>query len=291
VTLTISEQNTGNVDLTNVWVDLYDGANHETLGNTTPGFSGDANSDGKLNVGETWQWILTKTVSATTTFTATGHGTDSLNNDVTYPEYSNEQAQVIVQIAGCPNTKVTITASPWFKVNTCPSPCNTGDKELQPQCLPSPCKPNGNVTLTIREQNTGKVDLTNVWVDLYDGANHETLGNTASGFSGDANSDGKLNVGETWQWILTKTVSATTTFTATGHGTDPLNNDVTYPKYSDEQAKVIVVIVQIPGAGPCNGGDKGQQGNTCPSPCKPNGNVTLTKPPHGGLIGPGHCSE
>jgi hypothetical protein len=151
VTLTITERNTGNVDLTGPWVDLYYRSTHDILNSTTLGFSEDANQDGKLNLGEIWQWIFT---------------------------------------------------GPWF--------------------------------------------------DLYDAATHETLNSTTLGFSGDANHDGKLNVGETWQWILDKTLSADTTYTAIGHGTDPLNNDITYPQYKGERFELVVTV---PGLFSCS--------NTC----------------------------
>jgi len=123
------------------------------------------------------------------------------------------------------NTTVTITAS---QVTTCQNICNGG----------------GTVTLTIKEQNTGQVDLSNVWVDLYDGANHQTLDKNTSGFSGDVNpSDGKLNTVETWQWVLTKTLSASTTFVATGHGTDLRGQDITLANgYTTEQNQVRVEV-------------------------------------------------
>ncbi|HAE43469.1 MAG TPA: hypothetical protein DCG34_11240, partial [Clostridiales bacterium] len=57
------------------------------------------------------------------------------------------------------------------------------------------------VDLTIKEQNTGDDPLTGVYVELYkDAALHATLDKDSVGFSGDTNTNGKLDVGETWQW-------------------------------------------------------------------------------------------
>ena len=42
---------------------------------------------------------------------------------------------------------------------------------------------------------------------------------TSANFSGDANANGQLEVGETWRWTFTTTPLADTTLTATGFGT------------------------------------------------------------------------
>jgi hypothetical protein len=61
-------------------------------------------------------------------------------------------------------------------------------------------------------------------------------------FSGDINSDGVMDPGESWNWDVTISgVTTATTFTATGHGWDPLGNNITWPDYP-EQGKFTVSI-------------------------------------------------
>jgi len=72
---------------------------------TAPPDSDDAVDPGVLNVGEIWSWTVSAVpVSVDTTFTATGHGTDSLGNDVTYPQYPSEQASAMVKTVGAIRT-------------------------------------------------------------------------------------------------------------------------------------------------------------------------------------------
>ena len=103
VILTITEENTGNCDLTSPYVDLQPLA--LTLNKASIYYvSGDAGTIGVLDVGETWTWSVQTTISTTTTFTATGHGIDSLGNDVTYPEYQDEQAEATVETGAATRT-------------------------------------------------------------------------------------------------------------------------------------------------------------------------------------------
>ena len=102
----------------------------------------------------------------------------------------------------------------------------------------------GTVTLTITEQNDGDVDLTNPSVFVDNGVG--TVTSTSVSFIGvDGGDIGVLDPGETWSWTVPGVVvNADTTFTATGHGTDPLLNDVTFPADQDEQDSVSVEVVQ-----------------------------------------------
>ena len=86
----------------------------------------------------------------------------------------------------------------------------------------------GTVTLTITETNNGDVDLTDPHVVIDQGIG--TLDENSASFTGvDGGDVGVLDPGETWTWILTSpAIAVDTTFTATGHGTDPLGNDVTW---------------------------------------------------------------
>jgi len=216
VNLTVTEDNTGGVPLGAPYVEVSPGG--YTL-NKASGYytGGDTNSDGILDTDETWTWIITGVVvSSNTTFTAIGHGTDSLGGDVTYPGYSGERDTVDVTVIS-PGTQVSIDASVYL--------IYAGD----------------TVNLTVTEDNTGTVALSAPYVEVSPGS--YTL-NKASGYytGGDTNSDGILDTDETWTWIITGVVvNSDTTFTATGHGTDSLGGDVTYDNgYLDERDTVDV---------------------------------------------------
>ncbi len=102
------------------------------------------------------------------------------------------------------------------------------------------------VTLTITERNDGDVNLTGAHVDVNNGVG--TL--SAPPTSGD-DGDGILEPGETWTWIVPNVaVQTTTTFTATGHGMDPSNTDITYPLDPQEQASVTVTVINVQGCSP-----------------------------------------
>jgi len=91
VDLYVSETNTGNDPITNVSVTVNDGSNNIAVL--------DKNGNPTLGVGETWNWtIYGVIVNVTTTFTATGTGTDSVGDPVTWPDYPDEQASVTVNV-------------------------------------------------------------------------------------------------------------------------------------------------------------------------------------------------
>jgi len=90
VMLTITEKNTGEVDLTGPYVVL------EPLGLTlakasSQFMSGDTDGDSDLDAGETWTWIIVDSgVDNEKTYTVVGHGTDVLGNDVTWCSNSGD---------------------------------------------------------------------------------------------------------------------------------------------------------------------------------------------------------
>lgn len=210
VDLTVTEENTGDTDLSNANVDVDNG-----VGNlSSPPDAGD-DGDNVLEPGEVWSWtVLGVVVNSDTTFVATGHGTDPLGNDISAANgFSLEEDSVDVNVVN-PTTVTTITASE--------SEVSAGD----------------SVTLTVTEQNDGDVDLTNPYVEVDNGVG--TL--SAPPDLGD-DGDNVLEPGETWTWMVDVAVNATTTFLATGHGTDPFGNDVTYPDDPEEQDEVTVEVV------------------------------------------------
>jgi hypothetical protein len=238
VDLTVTEENDGDVDLTDPQVVVNDGTSDiATL--VAPPTSGD-DGDGVLEVGETWTWNATTVaalndvvINADTTFTATGHGADPLDNDITYPGDADEQDAATVDVL-TPSTITTISASA------------------------TTVAPGGSVDLTVTEQNDGQVDLTSPQVVVNDGTSDiATL--VAPPTSGD-DGDGVLEVGETWTWNATTVaalndvvINATTTFTATGSGTDSLDNVITYPGDPDER-DAVTVDVEVVGNEGCTPG-------------------------------------
>jgi len=98
----------------------------------------------------------------------------------------------------------------------------------------------GVVDLTVTGRNIGDVSLTNVSVTLNDGTDDIAV-LTAPPDSGDLDDDGVLDPGEKWVWAIAGvTVEASTTFTVTMSGEDPLGNAVTYPEYTGARASVTV---------------------------------------------------
>jgi LPXTG-motif cell wall-anchored protein len=65
---------------------------------------------------------------------------------------------------------------------------------------------------------------------------------TSANFSGDANGNGQLNVGETWRWTFTTSPPANTTLTATGFGTGARGRIVTFPTDAEERSASAVLV-------------------------------------------------
>jgi len=217
VQLTVSEENTGDVPLTNVYVELLaDGAEEAILSYSTATPSG-GDSDNVLDPGETWTWTVQRTVIDDITFVAIGHGLDPTGLDITYPTFDDERDEVDIYVTA-PGTEVTIAAD-YTEVYK-------GEE----------------VTLTITETNTGEDALTGAYVGLFaNGASIATL--NASTASSSGNSDNVLDPGETWTWTVVRTINATTTFVAIGHGIDPTESDITYPQYPDERDEFTVDLI------------------------------------------------
>jgi uncharacterized repeat protein (TIGR01451 family) len=104
VTLTICEDNTGDVDLTHVYVEFsVDGLTVPLvppLDKDNPTLTGD-DGDGVLQTTEKWCWTVVVTVDTTTTYDARGHGTDPAGNDITIPTYPTEYDEVTINTEEC----------------------------------------------------------------------------------------------------------------------------------------------------------------------------------------------
>jgi len=203
VDLTVTESNTGDVDLTGAYVDVDNGVG--TL--SAPPTSGD-DGDGVLEPGETWNWTVSGVViNADTTFTANGHGTDPLGNDISYANgYLDEQDSVAVDVIHPHTTMSTIT----YVYDTV----------------------TGNVEITIIDTNDGDVPLTDAHIHLR--ANGVEYGfspmdeESPEFVGGDTSNPGVMDPGESWEWYVVVTITETTYFEAWGHGIDPLGGPVDY---------------------------------------------------------------
>jgi uncharacterized repeat protein (TIGR01451 family) len=107
VILTITEKNTGDWPLENVYVVLDPGA--ITLDNTSPSFdpTSDIGSDGILSPDETWRWVLDPMmIYEDTTFVVNGFGNPvGLPNIISYENgYELERAEVTVKVVGATRT-------------------------------------------------------------------------------------------------------------------------------------------------------------------------------------------
>ncbi len=216
VTYTYTEHNDGDVVLTSPSVtdDKCSPVTYST---------GDTNSNGKLDPGETWTYTCTMAINANTTNTALGHGTDPLGKDVTWCANTQTPGQGVFcdQDERSQSTVTVAHPSTITSIDSSATDVNAGD----------------SVTLTVTERNDGDVNLTNAHVDVDNGVG--TFNSSSANFSGD-DGDGVLEPGETWTWTKSVVVNSATTFTATGHGTDPFTNDVTYPNDPEERDSVTV---------------------------------------------------
>jgi hypothetical protein len=221
VDLTITEENTGDVNLYDISVEVDDGSTAPSPDWTLvhpPNAYLVGNTDNILEPGEKWEWTISGVVvNADTTYTARAYGKDPADIPHTYNEDPDEEDSVTVNTIS-PDTEVTISASETLVY------------------------PGDTVDLTVTEENTATdpaAILTNVYVEVDD---------LSTALSPDwtlvhppdvyvvGNTDNILEPGEKWQWTISGVVvNADTTYTATGHGTDPLGNDVTHPQYPDEQ--------------------------------------------------------
>jgi uncharacterized repeat protein (TIGR01451 family) len=191
INYTISVQNTGNITLTNVTVTDP----NADVGSITY-VSGDTDTDGKLDVGETWQYTAAHTVTqaeldnqgggdgdvdntATADSTETGPDTD----DATAPLIYNPALNIVKDVSSITGGQGTdgLTGAD-----------SAGDV----------------INYTISVQNTGNVSLTNVVV-TDPNADALSIQQVVSGaFNvGDTNTDGVLSVGETWQYTAQHTVT------------------------------------------------------------------------------------
>jgi len=216
-TFTYVVTNTGTTALGTVTVTDDNGTSGSTADDFSPTFSsGDTNSNSRLDVGETWTYTATRTVTAgqyTNNATVTANPVDGSGND----------------LAGL--TDVTDTdASNHFGVTTGINVVKSTNGD-DANTAPGPnIAVGGTATFTYVVTNTGNVSLATITIT----DNNGTTGSTADDItptltSGDTNSNGRLDVGETWTYTATHTVTAgqyTNTATVTGNPVDASGTDI-----------------------------------------------------------------
>jgi LPXTG-motif cell wall-anchored protein len=95
---------------------------------TSANFSGDANGDAQLDVGETWTWVFTTAPVANTTLTATGFGTGTRAHIVTFPADAEERSAsdvVVTPTTTTPTTTTPTTTTPTTTTPTTTTPTTT----------------------------------------------------------------------------------------------------------------------------------------------------------------------
>jgi hypothetical protein len=198
-------------------------ASFASLTASSPGMTGD-DGNGVLNVGEAWTWTVTTNPVQDATVTATGFGTGPRARVITFPTDPDERAAASVDVIN-PSTVVGISAGAAPSVAVVPG---------------------SSVTWTVTERNDGDVALTAPFVRLdSDGGDDGDLATLSTPpASGDGDTDGVLDPGETWTWSFTTNPVGDVTVTATGHGVDPLGRDITFPADPDERAAASVTILE-----------------------------------------------
>jgi uncharacterized repeat protein (TIGR01451 family) len=195
-TFTYVVTNTGTVSLGTVVLRDDNGTTGTTADDFTPTFSnGDTNSNSRLDVGETWNYTATRTVTAgqyTNIVTTTGNPVDSTGTAITGLAAATDTD---------PSSHFGVTAGINIVKSTNGQDANT---------TPGPNLAVGSTaTFTFVVTNTGNVSLGSVVVRDDNG----TTGTTADDLtptltSGDTNGNSRLDVGETWNYTATRTVTA-----------------------------------------------------------------------------------
>ena len=114
--------------------------------------------------------------------------------------------------------------------------------------------------------------LSSVHVDLSTDGGTTTfvsVDSTTPGYTGDANGNQLLDVGETWRWVVSTNPTADTTVTATGFGNGPRAHVTTFPADAEERAAATVLVTPPP-APP-----------STPAPAPPTTSTPLILPPTG----------
>ena len=178
----VSVENSGNVTLTNIGVSDPDV--------TLTYQSGDANSDGELDAGETWIYTGSKVLQQSDLDT-NGGGDGDIDTSVTVSSTELADQFVPEEVAITPLATLSIAKSGTLNDDDGNVGVTDGD----------------TIDYVITVQNTGNVTHTNpVLTDVLDqSGTSTTLSATLN--SGDTNSDGEIDVGETWIYRVSHTLT------------------------------------------------------------------------------------
>ena len=221
ISYTISVVNDGNMTLTGLAVSDPSVSNLAAV--TSGGFNvGDTDTDGKVDLGETWQY----TASHTVTQAEMDAGT-SISNTASAHTLQNANASGGASIAVEQHPSVTL-------VKTATVPGGTADTAGEV------------ISYTIAATNNGNVSLTGVAVS--DPSVTDLAAVLSGSFnSGDTNTDGKLSVGETWHYTASHTVTQSDIDTnGGGDGTIDNTASVATTQGASASGSASVTVVQPP---------------------------------------------
>jgi hypothetical protein len=134
-----------------------------------------------------------------------------------------------------------------------PVRANTLSTNVDIDAAATKAHPGDTIQLYIDETNDGDLRLEQVKVDLYENGTliaTLTLGD-AYWVGGDTGGDvsnvpGHLDAGETWSWMVERTVTTDTTFCVIGYGVSSPSqfphDVVTYPDYPEERACIDITV-------------------------------------------------
>src|SRR5205085_1451651 len=177
ISYTIDEDNTGNIDLTGVT--LKD-TSFADSGATLALASGDTDHDTVLDVGETWHY----TASHTVTQTEMNAGGNLVNTAFVHTHQTTEQHD---------DATTAVVQKPSLTIDK-----STADVSVD--------HAGQVISYTVDVHNTGNIDLTDV--SLTDPTFADTA-TTLTLASGDTDHDTVLDVGETWHYTASHTVTQT----------------------------------------------------------------------------------
>ena len=189
ISYAIAVANDGNMTLAHPTVSDTLAGNLHGVDADADGFNdGDANHDGKLSVGETWQYAASHTVTQEE-IDSNGGGTGTIANVATVrsDQVAPVSAAAVVAVAQHPHVTLVQQAT---------VPDGTADAA------------GDLIGYAIAVTNDGNTTLTGATVSGTLAGHAHDIDADADGFNdGDANHDGKLSVGETWQFTASHAVT------------------------------------------------------------------------------------